>query len=89
MVKCFVTFEDIKDICKNRRQLVNRSVFSCCSSKAWPKFMDFIAMKYDFSKIKNICLLADGGSWIKSGISELKLDTNNSVKFYLYEFHFK
>ena len=69
MVKCFVTFEDIKDICKNRRQLVNRSVFSCCSSKAWPKFMNFIAMKYDFSKIKNICLLADGSSWIKSCIS--------------------
>ena len=31
-------------------------------------------MKYDFSKIRNICLLADGGSWIKSGIPELKLD---------------
>ena len=89
MIKCFVTFEDIKDISKNRRQLVNRSVFSCCTSKAWPKFMDFIAMKYDFSKIKNICLLADGGSWIKSGIPELKLDPNNSVKFYLCEFHFK
>ncbi len=42
MIKCFVTFEDIKDISKNRRQLVNRSVFSCCTSKAWPKFMDFI-----------------------------------------------
>ena len=88
-IKCFVTFEDIKDISKNRRQLVNRSVFSCSTSKAWSKFMDFIAIKYDFSKIKNICLLANGGSWIKSGISELKLDTNNSVKFYLYEFHFK
>ena len=45
------SFEDIKDVCKNRRKLVNRSVFSCYSSKAWPKFMDFIAMKYDFSKI--------------------------------------
>ena len=81
MIKCFVTFEDIKDISKNRRQLVNRSVFSCCTSKAWPKFMDFIAMKYDFSKIKNICLLADGGSWIKSGIPELKLDPNK--RYYL------
>ena len=89
MIKCFVTFEDIKDISKNRRQLVNRSVFSCCTSKAWPKFMDFIAMKYDFSKIRNICLLADGGSWIKSDIPELKLDPNNFVKFYLCEFHFK
>jgi hypothetical protein len=89
MIKCSVTFEDIKYVCKNRRQLVNRSVFSCCTSNAWPKFMDFIAMKYDFSKIKNICLLADGGSWIKSGFPELKLDLNNSVKFYLCEFHFK
>ena len=89
MVKCFVTFEDIKDISKNRRQLVNRSVFSCYTSKAWPKFMDFIAMKYDFSKIKNICLLSDGGTWIKSGISELKLEPTNTVKFYLCEFHFK
>lgn len=34
MVKCFVTFEDIKDISKNRCQLVNRSVFSCYTSKA-------------------------------------------------------
>ena len=89
MVKCFVTFEDIKDVGKNRRKLINRSVFSCSSSKAWPKFMDFIAMKYDFSKINNICLLADGGSWIKSGIHELRLEPNNSVKFYLCEFHFK
>ena len=39
--------------------------------------------------IKILCLLADGGSWIKSGIPELKLDANNSVKFYLCEFHFK
>lgn len=89
MIKCFVTFEDIKNISKNRRQLVNRSVFSCYTSKAWPKFMDFIAMKYDFSKIKNICLLSDGATWIKSGISELKLEPNNTVKFYLCEFHFK
>ena len=32
MVKCFVTFEDVKDISKNRRALVNRSVFSCYDS---------------------------------------------------------
>ena len=89
MVKCFVTFEDIKDISKNRRSLVNRSVFSCHSSNAWPLFMDYIAKRYDFSKIKNIALLSDGGTWIKTGISELKLDPNNTIKFYLCEFHFK
>ena len=89
MVKCFVTFEDIKHISKHRNALSNRFVFSTYSSKPWPQFMDLIAKRYDFSKIKNICLLGDGGSWIKSGVNELRLDTNNSVKFYLCEFHFK
>ena len=89
MVKCFVTFEGIKEVSKGRRELVNRSVFSCYSSNAWPLFMDFIAKRYDFSKIKNIALLSDGGTWIKTGISELRLDPNNKVKFYLCEFHFK
>ena len=89
MVKCFVAFEGVNNVSKNRRQLINRSVFSCFDSNAWPLFMDFIAKRYDFTKIKNIALLSDGGTWIKTGISELKLDANNTVKFYLCEFHFK
>jgi hypothetical protein len=89
MVKCFVTFEDIVDISKHRRKLVNRSVFSCYDSHAWSLFMNFIAKRYDFSKIKNIALLADGATWIKTGVNELRLDPNNHVKFYLCEFHFK
>lgn len=89
MVKSFVAFEDIKDISKHRRQLVNRTVFSHYGNKPWDAFMDFIADKYDFDKINNICLLGDGAPWIKSGTTELKLSKNNSVKFYLCEFHFK
>ena len=89
MVKSFVTFEDVKAVGKHRNKLINRTVFSCYDTNAWPLFMDFISKKYDFSKIKNICLLADGGKWIKTGIAELKLDPNNHVKFYLCEFHFK
>ncbi len=89
MIKCFVTFEDIVKISKNRNQLVNRFVFSTSSKKPWKVFMDNIAMRYDFSKIKNIALIGDGGNWIKSGISELRLDSCNLVKYYLCEFHFK
>lgn len=89
MVKSFVAFEDVIDVSKNRRKLVNRSVFSHYGDKPWIAFMDFIAMKYDFDKIKNICLFGDGASWIKSGTSELRLSQNNSVRFYLCEFHFK
>ena len=89
MVKCFVIFEDLKPVSKHRNALSNRFVYSTYSSKPWPEFMDLIAKRYDFSKIKNICLLGDGGSWIKSGANELRLETNNCVRFYLCEFHFK
>lgn len=63
MVKCFVTFESIKQVGKNRRALVNRYVFSTTGKNAWSKFMDHIAKRYDFSKIRHIYLLADGGNW--------------------------
>lgn len=89
MVKCFVTFEDVKDVSKNRRSLSNRFTFSTYSDKPWKEFMDVIAMRYDFSKIKNIALIGDGGSWIKSGLNELRLDSTNIINYYLCEFHFK
>lgn len=89
MVKCFVTFEDVKQVSKNRNTLVNRFVYSTYSSKPWCSFMDLIALRYDFSKIKDICLLGDGASWIKNGVNELRLYSTNHTKFYLCEFHFK
>lgn len=89
MVKSFVAFEDVKEVSKNRRMLVNRTVFSHYGDKPWEAFMDFIAKKYDFDKINTICLLGDGALWIKSGTGELRLSKNNFVKFYLCEFHFK
>ena len=89
MVKCFVTFESIKQVGKNRRALVNRYVFSTTGKNAWSKFMDHIAKRYDFSKIRHIYLLADGGNWIKNGLHELKLYAQNRPQFCLCEFHFK
>lgn len=89
MIKSFVTFEGIEQVSKHRRNLLNRSVFSCNTPSAWAPFMDFIAKKYDFSKIKNIYLLGDGAPWIREGTKELRLNPANDVNFYLYEFHFK
>ena len=54
MVKSFVAFENVIDVSKNRRMLVNRTVFSHYGDRPWLAFMDFIAMKYDFNKIKNM-----------------------------------
>ena len=50
--------------------LVNKRVFAYYGDKPWIVFMDFIAMKYDFDNINNICLLGDGASWIKSSTNE-------------------
>ena len=47
MIKCFVTFEDVIKVSKNRKQLSNRFVFSTCSKKPWNDFMDKIALRYD------------------------------------------
>lgn len=89
MVKCFVTFENVKHISKNRNALSNRFVFSSSSSKPWKDFIDLLAVRYDFSKIKHICLIGDGATWIKTGINELRLDSYTFVDYYLCEFHFK
>lgn len=89
MVKCFVTFEDVLNVSKNRNFLSNRFTFSTCSNKPWKEFIDIIALRYDFSKIKNIVLIGDGGTWIKTGLNELRLDSCNVVNYYLCEFHFK
>ncbi len=89
MIKCFVTFENVISVSKNRNFLSNRFTFSTCSRKPWKEFMDIIALRYDFSKIKNIALIGDGGTWIKTGLNELRLDSCNVVNYYLCEFHFK
>ena len=47
MVKSFVAFEDVKNVGKNRRSLVNRFVFSCYDTHAWPLFLDAITKRYD------------------------------------------
>lgn len=89
MVKCFVAFDDVKTVSKNRNSLSNRFVFSSCSNKPWKDFIDLLAIRYDFSKLNHICLIGDGASWIKTGINELRLDSYNTVDYYLCEFHFK
>lgn len=89
MTKCFVIFEGIEKISRNRNKLVNRMVLSRYSSNPWPNIVDTIAQKYDFQKIKHIVLLGDGASWIKSGINELKMEPDLEVSFKLCTFHFK
>lgn len=89
MVKSMVCFEGVKSVSKGRRALINRMIHHVYSSSPWDEFVTVLSQKYDLSKVKYIYILADGGNWIKTGISELKTEKTTSVKFLLCEFHFK
>lgn len=89
MCKACVIFEDIKKISKNRNKLVNRFTISMTGPDPWEYFLNLLNDIYDLDKVEKIYLLGDGGSWIKSGIEELKVNDNINVDFLLCKFHFK
>lgn len=89
MAKSIIAFEDIAKVSYNRNRLVNKTVYTTYSTKAWEEFGVLLSQKYDLSKIKNICILADGGSWIKAGLTELKLESHINVSYFLCLFHYR
>lgn len=89
MTKCFVSFEGIERESKNRNKLINRTVFSTYSITPWIEFLDTITQKYDFTKINNIYIIGDGGTWIRKGLEHMKIEPKNVVKYLLCTFHFK
>ena len=88
MSKCFVTFTGITRKGK-RSRLVGRHIFITSSDYPWKDFMDEIPRIYNFENLNTINLLSDAGSWILSGVSELKLYTNNKITINTCEFHVK
>lgn len=88
MSKAFVCFSDITTN-KNRRTLNNKFTFLTTSNNPWDEFMNCVSKVYNFSKLKNIKVLSDAGSWIISGISNLKLYVDNVIIPCLCEFHAK
>ena len=89
MIKSFVVFEGVKHISKGRNELVNKTVINVVSPKPWIEFTDILYDIYDSQKVEKIYLLSDGANWIKSGLSELKVEPEMEVKHLLCEFHYK
>lgn len=89
MAKAFVVFEGVKQISKGRRALINRHVFTCCSSKPWEELLDRLIEIYNYDEIKNFYVLSDGGNWLTAGMNELKLESFQKVDHLLCLFHFK
>lgn len=88
MSKAFITFTDVKT--KNKRRILqNKMTFLTTSKNPWDEFMNAISKIYDFKQYKTIKVLSDAGTWITSGISNLKLYVDNIVIPCLCEFHCK
>ena len=81
--------KDVKNPSKSRRKLLNRLVFSTYNKNAWGEYVNWLYKIYDSEKIKTIYLMSDGGTWIKTGIDELKTNPNQVIKRLLCEFHLK
>ena len=88
MSKAFVAFTGM-DVKGARRTLENKVTFLTSSKQTWQDFMDFIPTIFDFSKIKNIKVLSDAGTWITAGIYNLKLFVENIIIPCLCIFHAK
>ena len=88
MSKAFITFTGIETKGK-RRILQNKMTFLTTSKSPWDEFMNSISKIYDFKQYKTIKVLSDAGTWITSGISNLKLYVDNIVIPCLCEFHCK
>lgn len=89
MIKSFVVFEGVNKVSKNRNELINKTVINIISPKPWIEFTDILFDIYDSQKVEKIYLLSDGANWLKSGISELKVESEMEVKHLLCEFHYK
>ena len=89
MIKSFVVFEGVNKVSKNRNELINKTVINIISPKPWIEFTNILFDIYDSQKVEKIYLLSDGANWLKSGISELKVESEMEVKHLLCEFHYK
>lgn len=89
MAKAFVVFEGVKQVSTGRRALINRHVFTCCSSKPWEELLDRLIEIYSYDEIENFYVLSDGGNWLTAGMHELKLESFQKIDHLLCLFHFK
>lgn len=81
MLKHIVSFEGIEHD-SNRAVLKNKLIYSSHEQDIWVDFHNHLAKVYDLEKIRNIVIMGDGASWIKSGIQELV-----GAEFVLDKFH--
>ena len=93
MVKLAVIFEGEQRLRKvdgtltKKYTLVNKHYIATIKDSIWDKVYEELDQIYNIEEIKEIIILGDGGSWIKSGVRELT-NSNYKIHFALDKFHF-
>ena len=89
MIKDIVVF-DGREQKNNRITLKNKMSFaSFKNNDCLNECIDYLYYVYDMDKIKNIYIMGDGATWIKSLQYEFKFDISSNVTFNLDKYHFK
>lgn len=88
MVKSIVVFDSINT--KPRRFLNNKRIFASFKGNAFlDECLNYLYYTYNLDNIKNIFVMGDGASWIRSLTSHFRINHNTNVVFSLDKFHFK
>src|SRR5574344_1123626 len=88
MVKSIVVFDSIN---KNyRRFLDNKRIFAGFEGNTFlDETLDYLYYTYNLDNVKNIFVMGDGATWIRSLTDHFKVNNNTNVIFALDKFHFK
>lgn len=87
MVKSIVVFDSIEGI--KRKFLNNKHIFAGFQNGFLDNILDYLYYTYNLDLVKNIVIMGDGASWIKSLTYHFKINDNTKVIFALDKFHFK
>lgn len=87
MTKSALICEGLDRSDKKRHRYINQSYLSLHEGDFGSELISHIDQRYDLKRMKRICVLADGASWIKSVSDDLKFP-EVSTKQYLCKFHY-
>lgn len=95
MVKSIVTFDGFSSFNNQfnssykRNYLINKRIFAHFKQGFLDNVLDYLYYTYNLDEVKNIVIMGDGASWIKSLTTHFKINSNTNVIFALDKFHFK
>ena len=87
MLKSALVVEGLDTSNKKRHSYINQTYYSSYKADFSSNLIEHINNRYNLDTLKNIHVLADGGTWIKSVSEELKFPNVTNTK-YLCKFHF-